>query len=84
MSQTGPQGIRPPGEPSVATVYAQEKYEKGWPCEETARMSERPSLSGGDQPQTRVSVEPQWVSCRAWPPSTGTRWISGSRLRQFV
>ncbi len=47
-------------------------------------MSERPSLSGGVQPQTRVSVEPQWVSRRAAPPSTGTRWISGSRLRQFV
>lgn len=59
MSETGPQGSRPPGLPSVGRVYAQAKYEKGWPCEETARMSLRPSLSGGVQPQTRVSVAPQ-------------------------
>ncbi|CAM5422171.1 hypothetical protein SALBM311S_11004 [Streptomyces alboniger] len=38
----------------------------------------------GVQPRTWVSGEPQWVSCLPGPPSTGTRWISGTRLRQLV
>lgn len=58
MSDTGPQGSLPPGLPSVGTLYAQEKYEKGWLCEDTARIWDE-SPGSGLQPQTRASVEPQ-------------------------
>lgn len=58
MSATGPQGSFPPGEPSVGTLKAQEKYENGWACEDTARMWDC-SPGSGVQPRTRASVAPQ-------------------------
>lgn len=51
-------GSFPPGEPSVGTLKAQEKYENGWACEDTARMWDC-SPGSGVQPRTRASVAPQ-------------------------
>ncbi|MGC8920396.1 hypothetical protein AB7952_17280 [Streptomyces sp. PG2] len=59
MSVTGPQGSRRPGLPSVSTLYAQVRWEKGSSWEVTARTALRPSASGGVQPRTLVSVLPQ-------------------------
>lgn len=81
-------GDRAPGEPAAGAAVGGDAVGPGEVRERLVVRGHGEDLAGlariGAPAADLASVEPQWVSLRAGPPSTGARWISGSRVRQVV